>query len=132
MARCGYSNGRNYDEPKSINGQRMPFVSQATYLDGGEIDIVTEITAYHKGHFEFKICPLSYPNEVASQDCFDGHPLTFVQDLLYGASRDKMYPYRAYLAGDHKRFIHRMKLPDGVTGNHVLLQWHWLTASECK
>eukprot|EP00804_Cyclotella_cryptica_P027123 CCRYP_013648-RA/>CCRYP_013648-RA protein AED:0.13 eAED:0.13 QI:145/0.66/0.5/1/0.33/0.5/4/552/442 len=121
MARCGYGNGRNYDAPKTIDGRRMPFVSQATYLDGDEIDIVTEVTVYHKGHFEFKICPLGYPDEIASQACFDRHPLTFVEDLLYGAGRDSIYPYRAYLAGDYERFVHRMKLPDGVTGNHVLL-----------
>lgn len=129
MARCGYVNYRTYDEPKTIDGERMPFVSQATYSDGDTIDITTEITAYHKGHFEFKLCPLDSPDEIASQECFDQYPLTFVEDLLYGAGKDSSYPYRAYMAGDYKKFIHRMKLPDGLTGSHVLLQWHWLTAS---
>jgi len=129
IARCGY-NRKNYDEPKARDGERMPFVSQATYVEGREIDIETIITAYHKGHFEFKICVLSAPNEVPSQECFDKHPLMFVKDLLYKAGKDSVYPNRAYLAADRKRFVHRMKLPDGVFGKNVLLQWHWLTASK--
>jgi hypothetical protein len=110
----------------------MPFVSQATYFDGDVISIETEITAYHKGHFEFKICPLESPLGVASQECLDQHRLTFVEDVLYGAGKDTSYPYRVYLAGDYEKFVHRMKLPDGVVGEHVLLQWHWLTASEYR
>lgn len=132
IARCGY-NGRNYDEPLTRNGKLMPFVTQATYVEGSEIDIETTITAYHKGHFEFKVCALDSSNDVADQDCFDRHPLTFVKDMLYGAGKDEAYPYRVYLAGEYDRFVHRMKLPPGVSGSTVLLQWHWLTASKyCK
>jgi hypothetical protein len=90
IARCGY-NGRNYDKPLNRDGKRMPFVTQATYVEGSEIDIETTILAYHKGHFEFKVCALESSNDVADQDCFDRHPLTFVQDMLYGAGRDEAY-----------------------------------------
>jgi hypothetical protein len=130
IARCGY-NGRNYDKPLNRDGKRMPFVTQATYVEGSEIDVETTILAYHKGHFEFKVCALESSNDVADQDCFDRHPLIFVQDILYGAGRDEAYPHRVYLAGDYERFVHRMKLPPGVVGTTVLLQWHWLTASKC-
>ena len=129
-SRCGINNGRNYDTPKSNDGvSRLPFIARAHYTVGQIIDVETTVSAYHGGHYEFKLCVLSNPYEVASQDCFDEHPLEYVEDVLYDAVKDERYPYRAYLAGDYERFVHRLQLPEGVEGMYVLLQWHWLTAS---
>ncbi len=156
LARCGMNSElRSYDTPFSSNndgyggtdGERMPFTPQATYEEGGFIDIETTVTTYHKGHFLFKLCPLNDPLEIPTQECFDEHPLMYVEDLLNGAERDENYPYRAYLGGSQLTsvddpdspyspselyegtFLHRFQLPEGVTGEWVLLQWHWLTAN---
>ena len=128
----------------------MPWQTQDTYVSGSIIDIETVVTAHHKGHIEVKACPIQNPGlEVATQDCFDAHPLTFVSDELYGAPIDTNYPGRAYLAppeitqvdddpdGVSGSFYHfKFQLPDtlvsfGGGGQHVLLQWYYLTGNSC-
>jgi hypothetical protein len=71
--------------------------AQTTYEAGSVIEIDALLTAHHKGHMELKACPVS-PGQVASQACFDSHPLEFVSDELYGAPKDVNYPGRAYIA----------------------------------
>ena len=57
------------------------------------IDVESVLTAHHKGHFELKACPIA-PGEVPTQSCFDNNKLTFVEDKLYGAPADLLYPER--------------------------------------
>ena len=115
---------------------------QAQYAQGQVIEVDIVLTAHHMGHFEFSACPIE-PGGVASGDCFEQYPLEFVEDPLYGAPKDSNYPYRAYIAppgrsrpdntgstqGTFYRF--RLKLPDNLTGDLVLLQWHYYTANSC-
>lgn len=77
-------------------------------------------------------------------ECFEQNKLTFVKDLFYGANYDPNYPHRAYVAplkvvlGDEGSqnylpdygtteglmdFKFTMRLPEGVSGDLVLLQW---------
>ena len=92
------SDGRNYDYPTDTKGGALPWLTEATYSTGSVIDIEVVLTAHHQGHFEFKACPVENLQGVASQACFDEHPLEFVMDVLYGAPKDANYPVRAYLA----------------------------------
>jgi hypothetical protein len=101
-------------------------------------------TAHHKGHFEFAICPVAF-GEPPSFECFQSNMLEFVADELYGAPKDENYPERAMISpanfagnipstgvaigGIMYRFL--MKLPDNVSGNFVLLQWHYISANSC-
>eukprot|EP00804_Cyclotella_cryptica_P000024 CCRYP_013705-RC/>CCRYP_013705-RC protein AED:0.23 eAED:0.23 QI:1063/1/1/1/0.77/0.7/10/266/585 len=133
---------RNYDVPKNGVGTPLPNQVQATYDQGSLIDFDVVITAHHKGHFTYKACPIN-PGEVASQDCFDQYPLTFVKDNLYGAVPDPNYPDRAYLppstfpgsqtdATDSVtglKYSHKYRLPPGLSGSNVLIQWHWVTGN---
>ncbi|KAL3759402.1 hypothetical protein ACHAWU_000701 [Discostella pseudostelligera] len=111
-------------------------------IGGTEASCGKLLTAYHKGHFEVKTCAINHPEEVATQECFDAHPLTFVEDKLYGAPIDPLYPGRVYLpssdfarltqgAGGYYHFHHLFQLPDGLRGNLDLLQWYKLTANSC-
>lgn len=125
----------NYDYPPNAIGEGVlaPIV-QACYEEGAIITLDSVLTAHHKGHFEFKACPI-VPGEVPTQDCFDEHPLTFISDELYSANPDPLYPERAYIPrtdypgglargtnGDYF-FQHKFKLPDNLRGDLVLLQW---------
>ena len=83
-----------------------------------------------------------------TEECFAGNKLEFVSDELYGAPPDANHPERAYLApasvaawtngppGETHVYgaEYRMKfrLPEGVAGGLVLLQWYYLTANSCK
>lgn len=143
-AQCGKVGDHNYDYPPNAIGEGvLSPVIQACYEEAGIIDVETVLTAHHKGHFEFKACPI-LPGEVPSQACFDENPLTFVSDKLYGAPPDPLYPERAYiprvdypggLAGyssnGEYHFHHEFKLPDGLRGDLVLIQWYYVTGNSC-
>lgn len=53
---------KDYVYPPNSIGGTLPFTPQVTYAKNGEIDIEVLLTAHHKGHFEYHICPLG-PNE---------------------------------------------------------------------
>jgi hypothetical protein len=81
--------------------------------------------------------------EVPTAECFAKNKLQFVSDELYHAPIDMNYPERAYLIpASRAEFIQedfygaqykmKFKLPDGIHGDVVLLQWYYLTANSCK
>jgi hypothetical protein len=116
----------------------MPADPQARYARGQVITVDIVLTAHHKGHFEFSACPIKQGG-VATGACFKKYRLKFVSDPWYGAPKDPDYPYRAYIAppGVSKKndagllYRFKLKLPDNLTGDLVLLQWHYLTANSC-
>jgi hypothetical protein len=138
---CGIVGDRSYDDNLNILGQPMDPSPQARYSQGDEIEVDVILTAHHMGHFEFNACPIE-TGGIAAGDCFAQHPLTFVSDPLYGAPKDAMYPNRAYIAPTGRattsnngtpetRYVFRLKLPDNLAGDLVLLQWHYFTANSC-
>mmetsp|Transcript_3313 Transcript_3313/g.7203 ORF Transcript_3313/g.7203 Transcript_3313/m.7203 type:complete len:518 (+) Transcript_3313:241-1794(+) len=142
---CGISpleGGTSYTLPQNALGGAMPLNVQATYEQGATIDVEVVLTAHHRGHFEFKACPLAQHGDVPTQDCFDDYELEFVEDLIYGAPKDDAHPCRAYIppatdstetAGNPsgKRYRYRYKLPSDLNGAIVLLQWHYVTGNSC-
>ena len=106
-----------------------------TYNCGQQIDVEVEIRAHHNGHFELKACPIS-PGQTASQACFDRNRLTFVSGPR---PRDANYPHRAYLPpftgpvypGPPLNYWYKFQLPSGLSGDLVLLQWHYVTSNSC-
>lgn len=138
---CGVSPtfGRNYDQYTSG--------VKATYTSGQIIDIEVDLTAHHWGHFVIKACPIVTLGQIATQSCFDQHPLRFVSGE--NANLDPIYPDRAYLPppnppnapnGAHPQwdccggvwnYKYKFQLPSDVTGDLVLLQWHYITANSC-
>lgn len=67
---------------------------------------------------------------VATQECFDAHPLTFTRDVCWGGPVDDVYPIRGYFSNNvMHHFVY--KLPMGLVGNKVLLQWRYIAANGC-
>ena len=130
---CGRSYDRNYDFWSSNT------FHETTYAAGQQIDVDVELTAHHKGHFTIKACPIS-SGGVATQACFDNNKLRFISGG--GANFDPNYPERAYIppappgtqAADGSglwNYRYRFQLPSGLSGDRVLLQWHYVTANSC-
>lgn len=86
-------------------------------------------TAHHLGHFEVKACAMGRDS---TQACFDEHPLEFVKDKVHGMPKDVNYPERAMLFGDGVDLSYKMKLPDDIAGQKVLLQIIYWTANSCS
>ena len=138
LGQCGVIAGvRNYDNPKNALGGGLTPRPQACYQPGQIIDVSVALTAHHKGHFSFKACPIS-PFQVPTQACFDAYPLKFISDNIYGANFDPNYPDRAYiphatvgLSNSLYTYSYKFELPTGLSGDLVLLQWHYVTANSC-
>jgi hypothetical protein len=87
-------------------------------------------------------------DELPTQDCFDKHRLTFVEDLVHGANRDPRHPKRAYaapyvlhpmsrdLSGSFltvpTTYSYKMRLPFELEGDKVLIQWQVLLVVEIR
>lgn len=93
---CGAVGDHNYDLPPNAIGGVMPTVIQECYAPGSIIDVESQITAHHMGHFEMRACPIRH-GQVPTQACFDSNPLKFISDELYGGVPDVNYPERAYI-----------------------------------
>ncbi len=85
------------------------------------------MTTNHAGHFDMFVCP---NGDKPTQDCFLDNPLTLVKDVMHNGPIDSDYPERAYVSpATNFRFIY--KLPRGVFGPKVMLQWRYVTANSC-
>ena len=110
----------------------MPWISQETYTEGQTIIVRSYLDTPHNGHLELKACALG---SSSTQACFDtpGNELEFVDDVLYGMPKDPSYPGRGYYAGGQGGGIksHEMqfKLPAGMYGDEVMLQYKYITAN---
>jgi len=58
------------------------------------------------------------------------HPATMIEDLTYGTLPDSRFPERGFI-GPGLNFKHKYRLPMGVYGDKVLLQWRYVTANNC-
>jgi len=133
---CGIVDSRDYDNPKDANGDPLQPQAQAVYVEGQIIETEIFFSTNHRGHHVLFGCP-DFHNP--SKECFQQHPLEFVDDLsmeTFGtdanAPKDPNYPERGYVNFSAQRTRMRFKLPQGLTGDLVLLQWHWVTGNSCR
>jgi len=81
------------------------------------IDIEVELTAAHKGHFEFRLCALSETGE-ETEACFDQNRLQIVDPVQSGTE------YHVY-DRPSGLFPIQLQLPTGLTCSQCVLQWHY-------
>ncbi|KAH9502323.1 hypothetical protein Btru_073458 [Bulinus truncatus] len=89
------------------------------YQTGGIMDVVVELTANHKGYFQFRLCPTDDPMANITQQCLDRH-------LLVNASNGANtfgVPDGDYLST--LRLPYRLRLPAGVKCRSCMLQWKY-------
>jgi len=90
-----------------------------TYVAGSFIDLEVELTANHKGRFQFKLCPVG-PSEEATQACLDKHIIRTPQGSDGFTIQEKALKVQLTLKG---------KLPDKITCKRCVLQWTWRSAN---
>ncbi|XP_022256420.1 uncharacterized protein LOC106472108 [Limulus polyphemus] len=122
--KCGIC-GDPWDEPQpranENGGKYGNGIIVETYENGQTITAAVNITAHHKGHFEFRICPVRYENQKEDQDCLDQHVL----ELADGSG----YKYILPLGSGKGVFLIDLKLPHGLTCERCVFQWHYRTAN---
>ena len=124
---CATGTTQTYDNWLDVNGNPMPWLAQGVYTEGQEIIIEATLTTNHAGHFDLYACP---DGNASTQQCFLDNPLTLVEDMLYGGPVDDHYPERAYVSPSTD-FKFKYRLPMGVHGPQVMLQWRYVTANSC-
>lgn len=128
---CGRSGARSYDHPLfDSTGDPMPWVSEETYVEGQVITVKTYMSTHHYGHVELRVCADGVDSTL---ECLDQHVLEFIEDPKYGAPKDPSNVHHGHLAEASKvDYEMKFKLPMGVTGDEVLLQWKYITANSCN
>lgn len=133
---CGIVEDRDYDNPLDQSGNPLILQPQAIYSEGQIIDMEFVYTINHNGHHVIYACP---NHENPTTECFLNNPLEFMEDIsleTYGtnanAPKDPNYPERGYVNPSATHTKMRFKLPEGVTGDLVLLQWHWIAGDSCQ
>jgi len=101
------------------------------------------LDTHHNGHMEIRACVIDAadPASCTTPEEFEGNELHFVQDLIHPQAEgshppmppDPMYPERGMYAGGQggatKSFSFEYRLPSGIRGERVLLQWKYITAN---
>lgn len=83
----------------------------AHYHPGSIFSVTVDLSAYHKGFWEFKLCPIP---ESTDQECFDQYPLELEEGgTLY-------YPDRG-----STKYTVNYRLPPGLICDHCVLQWRY-------
>ena len=75
---------------------------------------MVDITANHRGYFEFKLCPSRNDKKEVLQECLNKHTLKIVNTSNTG-----------YFVGNHgnSRVTLSLQLPKSLTCKRCVLQW---------
>ncbi|MGZ8545898.1 MAG: lytic polysaccharide monooxygenase [Sulfuricurvum sp.] len=98
-----------FEEQKHAAGGIHDRGVRKTYCSGQPIEVKVNITAYHKGSFDFQLCP-HYPE---TEDCFK----TFHTHSIEGTASE----------GGQPSYSIRMSLPEGITCERCVFRWFWTT-----
>ncbi|XP_076312344.1 uncharacterized protein LOC143225963 [Tachypleus tridentatus] len=128
--KCGIC-GDPWDEPEpranEDGGKYGNGIIARTYGMGETLRVAVKITAHHKGHFEFRLCPISYDGQKVDQDCLDKHVLHLVDESGY----KYILPPGSGVGLYHIDLM----LPRNLTCERCVLQWHYRTGNSwgvCK
>ncbi|KAG8233715.1 hypothetical protein J437_LFUL013835 [Ladona fulva] len=100
------------------------------YKEGELIDVHINITASHKGYFEFRLCPMDGSEDEflvtvgkqgmqVDQECLDRHLLT----LEDGSTQWILKTFEPGM------YTMKVQLPKGIKCEACVFQWHWRTAN---
>lgn len=96
------------------------------YKTGQPVMVRVELTANHRGYFEFRLCPNNAASQVASQACLDKHVLRRVRTR---DADDTFHETRFYPGTENKVYEMRYSLPDGLTCKQCVLQWKYVAGN---
>lgn len=96
----------------------------SSYPAGSVIDVKIQITASHKGYFEFFLCKVdSLPNAVdATWECLQQRRLNLTDGSTRYGNDDILNHY-----GQTRQHNVSLQLPPGLACKHCVLQWRYTT-----
>ncbi|CAH1722537.1 uncharacterized protein LOC114130703 [Aphis gossypii] len=127
--KCGIC-GDPWDAPQprqhEAGGKYGQGVIVRRYKIGQPVIVRIELTANHRGYFEFRLCPNNAPKQVASQSCLDKYVLRRVKtkDAIEAFHETRFYP-----GTENKVYEMRYLLPDSLTCSQCVLQWKYIAGN---
>jgi len=131
-----------HDEPYMV-----PTDVQHTYTPGDVAVFTVQITAHHKGHFEFRICDRGLDEATLGtrqegQDCLNEWVLERVAPISSCSPNDSnpdcqpldpAHPERWYLPPPSYSMLYNMRyqIPSGLGCQHCTLQWYYSSGNSC-
>lgn len=112
---CGDALDAPQPRPNEVGGKYANGIVVRRYKVNQIVDTEVELTAHHKGYFQFKICPTNNAKVDPTQDCFDEHVLK-----LADGSGDKYYVPE--MAPDGK-YYPKFALPKWMSCSFCVVQW---------
>ena len=117
---CGVC-GDPYDQPQPRDNEAGgPYgngIITRQYQQGQTIQVTVDLTAQHKGWFEFRICPTNNPKTIATHACLDQYLLPLSDGSgtrLNGIAASQIY-------------VVSLTLPADLTCSQCVLQWKYHT-----
>ncbi|BFZ22803.1 hypothetical protein BsWGS_25842 [Bradybaena similaris] len=89
-----------------------------TYRQGQKATLEVDLTAAHKGYFEFKVCARNDPRVRETQECLNQHPLPLADGSGY-----KYYPQGSSMIQIE------VTLPESLVCDYCVLQWRYHTGN---
>lgn len=92
-----------------------------TYESSEEIPIAIQLTAHHKGFFQFKICEMTPDMATEDEDCFNSSDS--IMELADGSTIWDVNN------GSTGIFNGKIRLPDDLSCEHCVIQWRYHTGN---
>lgn len=124
---CGDAWDMPVPRPHEAGGKYAQGIIVRRYKKNSPITIRVELTANHRGYFEFRLCPNNAPRHTGTQACLDKYVLRRAK--FAGVSDEQNHETRYYPAVGNKVFETRYLLPPGLTCTQCILQWRYIAGN---
>nr|QSC42437.1 lytic polysaccharide monooxygenase B [Coptotermes gestroi] len=124
---CGDAWDMPVPRPHEAGGKYAQGIIVRRYKKDSAITIRVELTANHRGYFEFRLCPNNAPRHAGTQACLDKYVLRRAK--FAGVSDEQSHETRYYPAAGNKVFETRYLLPHGLTCTQCILQWKYIAGN---
>ena len=106
--------------PNEMGGEYGLGVIGATLASGQQLEVEVELTAYHQGYFQMRLCPHNRRDRPVAQTCLDMHLLSRVN------GNHMYYPAKPEPGGRYKISY---QLPSDLTCDLCVLQWRYVAGN---
>ncbi|KAL1454433.1 hypothetical protein WDU94_010691 [Cyamophila willieti] len=113
--------------PNEAGGKYATGTIVRKYRAGSTFTIRVELTANHRGYFEFRLCPNNNVKVAATQECLDQYVLR--RSRLTRDADDEYHETRFYPGPENKVYEMKYKLPSDLTCTQCVIQWKYIAGN---
>uniref|UniRef100_A0A8D8SYJ5 Chitin-binding type-4 domain-containing protein n=1 Tax=Cacopsylla melanoneura TaxID=428564 RepID=A0A8D8SYJ5_9HEMI len=114
--------------PHEAGGKYATGTIVRKYRAGSTFTIRVELTANHRGYFEFRLCPNNNVKLAANQECLDHYVLKRGR-MSTREVDDQYHETRFYPGTENKVYEMKYKLPSELTCTQCVLQWKYIAGN---